>query len=445
VTTLLVVSRTESFSALWPRLAAESGLAARVVDGPEDAASDVAAAVLSLAGAEEEGEPLLRAMAAAGHAAVLVAGARADHRLASSLLRAGAGDYFALPEDLDALRAAIRESAAARARGDAAEASEAAAGARRAFDFGRIVGRSPQLRTALDRAARAIPHARASVLITGETGTGKELLAQAIHDNGPRGRRPFVELNCAAVPAGLLESELFGHERGAFTDAHAARPGLFEAADGGTLFLDEIGDLALPLQGKILKVLDDGRVRRVGAVRARTMDVRIIAATHADLPAAVARREFREDLYYRLSVIPIHLPPLRERDDDVVVLAEHFLADLAGRYGMPVPTVTPALRRALLGHPWPGNVRELRNSLERALLLGDGRPHPDDLFRDPAAFRPPAAAGALPFPARLQEIERAAAVAALAHAGGNKSEAAQLLGISRSRLYRLLGGADVAE
>jgi DNA-binding NtrC family response regulator len=254
-----------------------------------------------------------------------------------------------------------------------------------------------------------------------------------------------VELNCAAVPAGLLESELFGHERGAFTDANVARPGLFEAADGGTLFLDEIGDLALPLQGKILKALDDGQVRRVGAVRARTLDVRIIAATHHDLPGAVARREFREDLYYRLSVIPIHLPPLRARADDVVILAEHFLATLAGQYGLEQPPITPALRRALLRHTWPGNVRELRNCLERALLLGDGRVDPGDLFHDPAAPAPAAADGTLPFPARLDEIERAAAVAMVARAGGNKSEAAHALGISRSRLYRLLDEVDVAE
>ncbi|HEX8361077.1 MAG TPA: sigma 54-interacting transcriptional regulator, partial [Longimicrobium sp.] len=316
-----------------------------------------------------------------------------------------------------------------------------AASERTAFDFGRIIGRSPQLRAALDRAARIIPRDRATVLITGETGTGKELLAQAIHYNGPRAAAPFVELNCAAVPAGLLETELFGHERGAFTDARTAKPGLFEAADGGTLFLDEIGELPLTLQGKILKALEEKEVRRVGAVRGRVVDVRIVAATHVDLAAAVARREFREDLFYRLNVIPLHLPPLRERGEDVVLIAEHFLRSLAAQYDLEAPALGPELRRALVVHSWPGNVRELRNGLERALLLGDGGLDPADLFPTPPA---PAqtGTGTIPFPASLAEIERAAATAMLERFEGNKSAAADALGISRSRLYRLLEGED---
>jgi transcriptional regulator with PAS, ATPase and Fis domain len=253
-----------------------------------------------------------------------------------------------------------------------------------------------------------------------------------------------VELNCAAVPSGLLESELFGHEKGAFTDARTAKPGLFEAADGGTLFLDEIGELPLPLQGKILKALDEKEVRRVGAVRPRGVDVRIIAATHVDLAAAVARREFREDLFYRLNVIPIHLPPLRERGDDVALIAEHFLTTLAAQYGLPAPPVSAELRRALVVYPWPGNVRELRNALERALLLGDGVLEPSDLF--PAAVAGTASSsGEIPFPARLDEIERAAALAMVTRFEGNKSAAADALGISRSRLYRLLEGEAAAE
>ncbi len=282
------------------------------------------------------------------------------------------------------------------------------------------------------------------MLLTGETGTGKELLAHAIHFNGPRGAGPLVELNCNAIPHNLLESELFGHEKGAFTDARAAKPGLFEAADGGTLFLDEIGDLPLALQGKILKALEEKEVRRVGAIRSRTVDVRIIAATHADLAAAVAAGEFREDLFYRLAVIPIHLPPLRERGEDVLLVAAHFLRTLAAQYELPVPEITPELRRALMAHPWPGNVRELRNALERALLLSDGAIRPDDLFHGRAApVR--ASTGELPFPATLEQIERAAARAMLERTG-NKSAAAEALGISRSRLYRLLeeapGDAD---
>jgi two-component system response regulator HydG len=253
-----------------------------------------------------------------------------------------------------------------------------------------------------------------------------------------------VELNCAAVPSGLLETELFGHERGAFTDARTAKPGLFEAADGGTLFLDEIGDLPLTLQGKILKALEEKQVRRVGAVRGREVDVRIIAATHVDLAQAVRKGEFREDLFYRLSVIPIHLPALRERGDDVVLVAEHFLRTLAEQYGMEAPALAPEIRRALLTHSWPGNVRELRNGIERALLLGDGGLDPADLFPSGAAQNDGqgAGGGAIPFPATLAEIERSAAFAMMERMEGNKSAAAEALGISRSRLYRLLEGTD---
>jgi DNA-binding NtrC family response regulator len=441
VSPLVVVARSDSFSALWPDLAREAGAEARVVPAAADAGSahDALAVVLNVAGVEEEGEDEIRALVAAGAPAPVVVGARADHRLAVALVRAGAAEYFALPGDLPALQAEMRERA--RRAAQRAGAERLAGAERAAFDFGRIIGRSPQIRAALDRAARVIPRDRATVLVTGETGTGKELLAQAIHYNGPRAAAPFVELNCAAVPAGLLESELFGHERGAFTDARTAKPGLFEAADGGTLFLDEIGDLPLTLQGKILKALEEKAVRRVGAVRAKVVDVRIIAATHVDLAAAVRAGEFREDLYYRLSVIPIHLPPLRERGDDVLLIAEHFLSTLARQYGLPVPPLEAALKRALVAHGWPGNVRELRNGLERALLLGDGTLEADDVFplgATPAA--PSGGGGALPFPATLGEIEVAAAAAMVERMRGNKRAAAEALGISRSRLYRLLDG-----
>jgi DNA-binding NtrC family response regulator len=441
LSTLYVVARSDSFSTLWPELAGAGGAEVRMVAADEELgpARDALAVVLAVAGQEEEAEPALRALSAAGAPAPLVVGALADHRLAAALVRAGAGDYFALPVDLDALRAEVAERA--RRREARAAGGRHAAAERAAFDFGRVVGESPQLRAALDRASRIIPRDRATVLLTGETGTGKELLAQAIHYNGPRAAQPFVELNCTAIPAGLLESELFGHERGAFTDARTAKPGLFEAAHGGTLFLDEIGDLPLALQGKILKVLEDKEVRRLGALRSREVDVRIVAATHRDLEDAVARGEFREDLFYRLSVVPIHLPPLRERGEDVVLLAEHFLRTLARQYDLPVPALDPPLRRALLAHTWPGNVRELRNGIERALLLGDGTLDPADLFpraRAAAASR----GGPIPFPAPMDEIERAAAVAMTEQMAGNKSAAAEALRISRSRLYRLLGEGE---
>ncbi|HET6762082.1 MAG TPA: sigma-54 dependent transcriptional regulator [Longimicrobiaceae bacterium] len=445
MTTLHVVALSDSFSSLWSELARGAGAGLNVVGEPGalGPAGDALGVLLAAGGVEDGADAAVRALAAAGAPAPLVVGARADHRLAASLMRAGAADYFALPEDVDALRAEIaargRGAAARVARGTLAEAQ------RGAFDFRRIIGESPGLKAALDRAGRIIPRDRATVLLTGETGTGKELMAQAIHYNGPRAAQPFVELNCAAIPAGLLESELFGHERGAFTDARAAKPGLFEAADGGTLFLDEIGDLPLTLQGKILKALEEKEVRRLGALKGRGVDARIIAATHVDLPAAVRRGEFREDLYYRLSVIPIHLPPLRERGADVVLLAEHFLRTLAEQYGLPAPLLEPDLRRALMSHAWPGNVRELRNGLERALLLADDRIDPAHLF-PPGISAPAGGNGALPFPATLAEIERAAAAVMVERMTGNKRAAAEALGISRSRLYRLLDGTDdVAE
>jgi DNA-binding NtrC family response regulator len=443
LSTLHVLALSDSFSALWEELARQAGasLSVAAAAGEVGTGRDALAVLVAAGGVEDEAEGAVRELAAAGAPAPLVVGARADHRLAAALGRLGAADYFALPGDADALRTELAgrtRAAEARAAGGRLAKSQ-----RATFDFGRIIGESPGLRGALERAGRIIPHDRATVLITGETGTGKELLAQAIHYNGPRAAAPFVELNCAAVPAGLLESELFGHERGAFTDARAAKPGLFEASDGGSLFLDEIGDLPLTLQGKILKALEEKEVRRLGALRTRPVDVRIVAATHVDLVAAVRRGEFREDLYYRLSVIPIHLPPLRERGSDVVLLAEHFLRTLAEQYGLPAPAVEPDLRRALLSHSWPGNVRELRNGLERALLLGDARIDPADLF-PPGG---PANAGgngggALPFPATLAEIERAAAAVMVERMAGNKRAAAEALGISRSRLYRLLDGTD---
>ncbi|HEX8318354.1 sigma-54 interaction domain-containing protein [Longimicrobium sp.] len=444
MSTLDVIARSESFSALWPELAALAGAQARVAAsaGELGPVADAVALVLSVAGVEDEAEVVLRELAAAGAPAPLVVGAREDHRLAAALVRAGAADYFALPGDVQALRDEVGERA--RRRGAAEAGGRLAASQRKAFDFGRIIGRSPQLKAALDRAARIIPHGTATVLVTGETGTGKELMAQAIHYNGPRAAGAFVELNCNAIPPTLIESELFGHEKGAFTDARTAKPGLFEAADRGTLFLDEIGDLPLTLQGKLLKVLEDKQVRRVGALKARTVDVRIIAATHVDLAGAVKRGSFREDLFYRLSIIPIHLPPLRDRGEDVLLLAEHFLRTLAAQYGMPVPSLTPDLRRALLSHSWPGNVRELRNGLERAVLLSDGPIRPDDLFHRGAggAVAGGGNGGPLPFPATLDEIEKAAAFAMLERVDGNKSAAADALGISRSRLYRLLEGTD---
>ncbi|HEX6134943.1 MAG TPA: sigma-54 dependent transcriptional regulator [Longimicrobiales bacterium] len=435
---LIVVQQGDSFEQLWPELAAAAAAQLTVVDAA--AAAGVvpgsSACLLAVPGVEEDAPELLTALRAAGAVAVAVVGAAAEHRLAVGAMRAGASEYFALPADVGALRAWVVEQAAAnRARRRAVELAEEE---RRSYDFSQIVGESAGMREALRIASRIIPRGSATVLITGETGTGKEVLAQAIHYNGPRAAAPFVEVNCTALPANLLEAELFGYEKGAFTDARASKPGLFEAADGGSLFLDEIGDLPLDLQAKLLRVLEQKQVRRLGSVRSVSVDVRILAATHVDLEAAVREKRFREDLFFRLNVLPIHLPPLRERGDDILVLAERFLTAFAEEYDVPVRPLEESVRQALLTHEWPGNVRELRNALERAVLLGDGRIATADLFRSGAATARPGAAGEIPFPATLAEIERAAALRMVERLNGNKSAAAEILGISRTRLYRLL-------
>jgi transcriptional regulator with PAS, ATPase and Fis domain len=283
------------------------------------------------------------------------------------------------------------------------------------------------------------------VLIGGETGTGKELLARGIHDGGPRAGGPFVAVNCAAIPATLLESELFGHEKGAFTDARTAKPGLFEEAHLGTLFLDEIGHLPLELQGKLLRALEEKRIRRVGGSEERVVDARIIAASHVKLDQAVARGEFRQDLFYRLNVVSLQLPPLRERGSDIEMLARKFATDLAQRYGVQVPVLTPDLLVALRGHNWPGNVRELRHAIERALLLSEhGSLDPDELVPRATAGQT-GTSNQIPFPATLREISIAAAHRTLAACDGNKSDAARRLGISRSRLQRLLDRGEAEE
>src|SRR5687768_11726529 len=291
---------------MWPALAAECGLGlATATEAAAFARLTGTVGLIAAGGLEAELEPAVR-HAAGGVAAIAAVGALPDHRLAAAVVRAGAADYFALPGDYELLRSWLRT------RAEQLQAqltrSRFAAGEGAKYRFEGILGESAALVTALDRASRVIPHPSVTVLLTGETGTGKELLARAIHYNGPRREQPFVDVNCAAIPDNLLESELFGHEKGAFTDARAAKPGLFEMATGGTLFLDEIAHLALSLQGKLLRALEERAIRRVGGTRTIPVDVRIIAATHANLGAAVQGGTFREDLYYRLNVVPIELP-----------------------------------------------------------------------------------------------------------------------------------------
>ncbi len=433
MTTLFVLQLSDSFSSAWPALAEECDVALEVVSEAAELDRRRLGVVLVAAGGEEGRlEDVVRELAPTGTEIVAV-GALPDRHLATRVVRAGASDYFALAEDHDLLRSCLRDLANRLRMGD--RRSAFADGEARKYRFDDILGQSPALATALEQASRIIPHPHVTVLITGETGTGKELMARAIHYNGPRREAPFVDINCAAIPEQLLESELFGHEKGAFTDASTTKPGLFEEAHGGTLFLDEIGHLPMGLQGKLLRALEERQIRRLGGSRSIAVDVRIIAATHVNLAQAVRRGEFREDLYYRLNVVPLQLPSLRARRDDIVPLAQHFLARFAGEYGATL-RLSASAERALHGYDWPGNVRELRNAIERAVLLAHGAvlDAEDFLFENTS----PTTSDRIPFPAPLADVVRSAVSEMLELCGGNKSEAARRLEISRTRLLRVL-------
>jgi transcriptional regulator with GAF, ATPase, and Fis domain len=305
------------------------------------------------------------------------------------------------------------------------------------------------------RSAQRIAKSKGTVLITGESGTGKERVAQVIHQESSRARGPFIRVNCAALSETLLESELFGHERGAFTGAHKSREGRFELADGGTLLLDEIGEISPALQAKLLRVLEEEEFERVGGNTTIKVDVRVVATTNRDLATEVKAGRFREDLYYRLHVLPIHVTPLRERAKDIVPLTKHFLAHYARSQGQPIPQITPAAEQRLMSWSWPGNVRELENVVQRAVVLMQGNTldAPDLVFG--AATGPvavlqggaPAAQSTKPMLANrpLADIEREAILETLASTGGNKTEAARRMGVSartlsnKMKLWRQLG------
>ncbi len=310
--------------------------------------------------------------------------------------------------------------------------------------FRRVVGESKAWSDILTQAAK-VARTETTALLTGESGTGKEVIARFIHRGSPRAKGPFVGLNCAALPETLLESELFGHERGAFTGAASARAGSIEQAAGGVLFLDEVGEMSRSVQAKLLRVLEVREFQRLGATKPTRADVRIIAATNRDLPAAIARGEFREDLYYRLHVFEIRLPPLRERRDDVLPLAEAFLEELTHVVGRPAAGISREAREVLLGYSWPGNARELRNVLERATILCDGglitAEHlPRELGAATLAARGTgaSAAGETPPAFNLETAERDLIVKALEASGNNRSQAARLLGLARPQLYHRL-------
>jgi len=309
--------------------------------------------------------------------------------------------------------------------------------------FENFIGKAPAVREVLDQAAR-VASEETTVLLTGESGTGKELVARAIHHASPRAGGPFVAVNCAALPDTLVETELFGHERGAFTGADRLKRGRFELAAGGTLFLDEIGELAPAVQAKLLRALEEREYERIGGTVTLRADVRLIAATNRSLEEVTRQGGFRADLFYRLAVFRVHLPPLRERPDDVLVLAEHFLRTLGRRMGRTAGALSQEARDLLLGYAWPGNVRELQNAIERALILSDGGEISAAhlgiaLPPASAAGLPPIGLEDLPTASRsLAEVEKQFVLEALRRAKGNKSRAAAALGLSRGALYTRL-------
>jgi two-component system response regulator HydG len=366
---------------------------------------------------------------------------------AVAAIRAGAYDFLSKPARLDTIVIALERAVQHHAlrREVKRLRLEVSRGARVQADG--VVAVSAAMQKTLDVVAR-VATTQTSVLITGESGTGKEVMARVIHERSGR-RGPFIAVNCAAMPEALLESELFGHARGAFTDAREARTGLFTEANGGTLLLDEIGDMPLGLQPKLLRVLQERKVRPLGARAEHPVDVRIIAATHRDLEARIEAGAFREDLYFRLNVVSVHLPPLRERSADVLPLALRFLSEFSGRAGKPVLRLSPTAAEKLLAYDWPGNVRELSNCIERAVALTRyDEIGVDDLPERVATHRSTRVVLAAEDPSdfiSLEELEKRYILKVLEAFGGNKTQAARTLGIERKTLYRKLeawGRAD---
>jgi two-component system, NtrC family, response regulator len=359
--------------------------------------------------------------------------------LAVEGMKAGASDFVTKPWTNQQMLQTVQTAlglVAARAQGDDQALTRDELDAR--YDFGDLVGRDPRMLRILQLVGRVAP-TDASVLITGESGTGKELVAEAIHRNSRRAGKAFVKVNLGGVPATLFESEMFGHVRGAFTDARADRKGRFEIANGGTIFLDEIGDLDQPSQVKMLRVLQDRTFEVLGSSQKREVDVRVVTATNRPLTDMVARGEFREDLLYRINLLTIHIPPLRERPDDIPVLASRFLHTAAQIYRRDPLTLSDTARRWLRAQPWPGNVRQLRQCVERAVLVSTrDRLEVEDFTESIEPPRSEPNADALPPVGMMtiDEIERAMIVKSLRHHGGNISKVAESLGLSRAALYR---------
>jgi two-component system response regulator HydG len=359
-------------------------------------------------------------------------------------IRAGAYDFVTKPVEMDLLEVTLRRAIQHHQLQDQVKRlrEQLAAGG----DHGEMVGESPSMLLLYDQLHR-VADSEASILITGESGTGKELVARSIHQRSRRARAPFVAVNCAALPEALLESELFGHAKGAFTDARTERKGLFQEAEGGTLFLDEVGELPLAMQAKLLRALEENKVRPIGSNREVTVDARLLTATNRDLDCAVEEKRFREDLYYRINVIQIELPPLRSRGTDVLLIARRFVEHFAGRAKKDVKGISDQAATKLLAYAWPGNVRELRNVIERAVALTryeklavDDLP---DKVRDYQSSQLYLGGSDPTELVSMEEVERRYIAHVLQSVGGNKTLAARILGLDRKTLYRKL--SDPAE
>jgi DNA-binding NtrC family response regulator len=353
-------------------------------------------------------------------------------------MKAGATDFLLKPFSLDHLMQVVNKALEVRALRDENRKLKAELGRR--YEFDNIIGRSEPMQEIFATIERVAP-TRATVLLAGESGVGKDLIARAIHFHSPRRERPLVKINCTSIPENLMESELFGYEKGAFTGANTSKPGKFEQADGGTVFLDEIGDVPANIQVKLLRVLQEREFERLGSNVTRHIDVRVVAATNQDLRAALEQGTFREDLYYRLNVVPLNIPPLRERKQDIPFLANHFLKKLAPDTGSRVECITEPAMEKLLEYHWPGNVRELENVIERSLVMCSGTQLEPSDIRLEHAPRPRTQNGGaafLPEGMTLDQYEQDIIREALRRADGNKSQAARLLGLTRNALrYRL--------
>jgi DNA-binding NtrC family response regulator len=438
--TILIVDDERNIQLTLARALTLEGYAAETASGGQEALEKIAAlpidvVVMDVKMPDLDGITVLeRARATRPDLPVVIMSGHGSIETVRQAFKLGAFDYLEKPiTEREKLLVTVRNALAMRNL-----AEENAALRREAGRFD-MVGSGP----AMERLFELVRRTAASegrVLLTGENGTGKELIARALHDGSRRKQAPFVKLNCAAVPAELIESELFGHEKGAFTGAVAARRGKFELADGGTLFLDEVGDMPPAMQAKVLRALQEGELERVGGQQPLKVDVRVVAATNKDLQAEVAAGRFREDLYYRLAVVLVHAPALRERKEDIPELADRFLAEACERNGRRAMTFARDAYLALQGHDWPGNVRELRNLVERVAILCDGpslgpeeiaavlpgaRKPRNDRFREGASFHQ-----------LVEEAEREIILAALGRNGENVSETARALGLERSHLYK---------